>query len=79
MLLIVASAVLAPSVATHDPLEVDIRHRLVPPAWMEGGARENLLDGSLLADFEARQKLKEATASAARGPEVVKMAKRFIR
>ena len=41
--------------------------------------RENLLDGSLLADFEARQKLKEATASAARGPEVVKMAKRFIR
>jgi hypothetical protein len=41
--------------------------------------RENLLDGSLLADFEARQKLKEATASAARVPEVVKMAKRFIR
>ena len=41
--------------------------------------RENLLDGSLLDDFEARQKLKEATASAARGPEVVKMAKRFIR
>lgn len=41
--------------------------------------RENLFDGSLIADFEARQKLKEATASAARVPEVVKMAKRFIR
>ena len=40
---IVASVVLAPWVTAHDPLAVDIRHRLVPPAWMEGGAPQNLL------------------------------------
>ena len=41
--LIVASAVLAPWIAPHDPLSVNIRHRLAPPAWMEGGARDHLL------------------------------------
>jgi len=34
---IVASAVFAPWVSPHDPLAVNIRHRLAPPAWMEGG------------------------------------------
>jgi peptide/nickel transport system permease protein len=43
MLMIVASAVFAPWIAPHDPLTVNIRHRLVPPAWMEGGTGENLL------------------------------------
>jgi ABC-type dipeptide/oligopeptide/nickel transport system permease subunit len=43
MLLIVASAVFAPVVAPHDPLVVNIKHRLAPPAWMEGGAVEHLL------------------------------------
>jgi peptide/nickel transport system permease protein len=43
MLLIVASAVFAPVVAPHDPLAVNIKHRLAPPAWMEGGAAEHLL------------------------------------
>ncbi len=43
MLLIVASAALAPTVVPHDPLAVNIRHRLAPPAWMDGGTRENLL------------------------------------
>ena len=38
-----ASAVFAPLVAPHDPLTVDIRHRLAPPAWMEGGARDHPL------------------------------------
>jgi ABC-type dipeptide/oligopeptide/nickel transport system permease subunit len=42
-LAIVASAVFAPWVAPLDPLAVDIRHRLVPPAWMAGGTPENLL------------------------------------
>ncbi len=37
MLLIVGSAALAPWVSPHDPLQVNIRHRLAPPAWMEGG------------------------------------------
>jgi peptide/nickel transport system permease protein len=37
LLLVVASAVLASWIAPHDPLAVNIRHRLSPPAWMEGG------------------------------------------
>ncbi len=36
LLLIVASAIFAPVVAPHDPLEVNIRHRLAPPVWMDG-------------------------------------------
>jgi ABC-type dipeptide/oligopeptide/nickel transport system permease subunit len=43
MLAIVASAVLAPLVAPHDPLAVNIRQRLAPPAWMEGGTTAHLL------------------------------------
>ncbi|PYO54864.1 MAG: peptide ABC transporter permease, partial [Candidatus Rokuibacteriota bacterium] len=43
LLLIVAGAVLAPWVSPHDPLAVNIRHRLAPPAWMEGGAAQHLL------------------------------------
>jgi ABC-type dipeptide/oligopeptide/nickel transport system permease subunit len=43
LLVIVASATLAPWVAPHDPLAVNIRHRLAPPAWMAGGTPENLL------------------------------------
>lgn len=43
MLVIVGSAILAPWLAPHDPLSVNIRHRLAPPAWMEGGARSHLL------------------------------------
>jgi len=43
LLLIVASAVFAPWIAPHDPLAVNIRHRLAPPAWVEGGSVTNLL------------------------------------
>jgi peptide/nickel transport system permease protein len=43
LLLIVASAVLAPVISPHDPLAVNIRHRLGPPAWMERGTSEHLL------------------------------------
>jgi len=42
-LVVVLSAVLAPVISPHDPLSVDIRHRMVPPAWMEGGTPEHLL------------------------------------
>jgi peptide/nickel transport system permease protein len=38
LLAIVAGAALAPWIAPHDPLAVNIRHRLAPPAWMAGGA-----------------------------------------
>ncbi len=41
--LIVATALLAPWISPHDPLTVNIRHRLAPPAWMEGGAVGHLL------------------------------------
>jgi peptide/nickel transport system permease protein len=43
MLAIVLSAVLAPWVAPHDPISVNIRHRLAPPVWMEGGSTQHLL------------------------------------
>ncbi len=43
LLLIVVTTALAPWVAPHDPLAVDIRHRLVPPQWMDGGTSEHLL------------------------------------
>jgi ABC-type dipeptide/oligopeptide/nickel transport system permease subunit len=43
LLVIVAVSALAPWAAPHDPLAVNVRHRLAPPAWMEGGSRENLL------------------------------------
>jgi ABC-type dipeptide/oligopeptide/nickel transport system permease subunit len=43
LLLIVATAALAPWVAPHDPLAVDIRHRLAPPQWMDGGTPEHFL------------------------------------
>ncbi len=42
MLVIVAGAVFAPWVAPHDPLAVNIRTRLLPPAWMEGGSTRHL-------------------------------------
>jgi ABC-type dipeptide/oligopeptide/nickel transport system permease subunit len=43
MLLIVLTAIFAPWISPHDPLQVDIRHRLAPPAWMVGGAIEHPL------------------------------------
>lgn len=43
MLAIVAVTALAPWVSPYDPLVVDIRHRLAPPAWMDGGSRTHLL------------------------------------
>jgi ABC-type dipeptide/oligopeptide/nickel transport system permease subunit len=42
-LVIVLSTLFAPWIAPHDPLTVDIRHRMAPPAWMEGGARGHVL------------------------------------
>jgi len=42
-LLIVAAAIFAAWIAPADPLAVNIRHRLAPPAWMAGGTPENVL------------------------------------
>jgi len=41
--LIVAVTICAHWIAPHDPLAVNIRHRLGPPAWMEGGVRAHVL------------------------------------
>jgi len=43
LLLIIAIAVFAPVISPYDPLAVDIRHRLSPPAWMEHGTAEHVL------------------------------------
>jgi len=43
MLMIVAGAASAPWISPYDPVTVDIRHRLAPPAWMDGGARAHVL------------------------------------
>ncbi len=43
LLLIVAATGLAGWVSPFDPVAVDIRHRLTPPAWMEGGAIPHIL------------------------------------
>ncbi len=36
LLAIVLSAILAPWITPHDPIAVDIQHRLAPPAWLDG-------------------------------------------
>jgi len=43
MVIVIGSAVAAPWIAPDDPLMVDIRHRLAPPAWMAGGTAAHLL------------------------------------
>ena len=43
LLAIVASALAAPILAPHSPVTVDIRHRLAPPAWMDGGTPDHWL------------------------------------
>jgi len=43
LLAIVASAIFAPAIAPHNPLAVNISHRLAPPVWMEGGTSRHVL------------------------------------
>ncbi len=43
MLLIVAISAAAPWIAPYSPVEVDIRHRLAPPAWMDRGTPDHVL------------------------------------
>jgi ABC-type dipeptide/oligopeptide/nickel transport system permease subunit len=43
LLCVVASALLAPLISPHDPLVVNVRNRLAPPAWMAGGSADHLL------------------------------------
>jgi len=43
LFLVVASALFAPQLAPHDPLKQNIRTKLLPLSWMEGGHPEYLL------------------------------------
>lgn len=43
LLVIVASAIFAPLIMPHDPLETNIMLRLRPPLWMNGGVPEHVL------------------------------------
>lgn len=43
MLFIVATAIFAPWISPHDPLQVNIRHRLAQPAWMTAGSMQHPL------------------------------------
>jgi ABC-type dipeptide/oligopeptide/nickel transport system permease subunit len=43
MLLIVGASLAAPWLAPYSPVEVDIRHRLAPPAWMDRGTPDHVL------------------------------------
>jgi len=43
MLLIVGVSAAAPWIAPYSPVEVDIRHRLAPPAWMDRGTPDHVL------------------------------------
>lgn len=43
LLLIVLITLAAPWLAPYSPVEVDIQHRLGPPAWMEGGKTDHWL------------------------------------
>ena len=42
LLVVIAVSAFAPWIAPHDPLAVNVRHRLAPPAWMEGGTPQHL-------------------------------------
>jgi peptide/nickel transport system permease protein len=43
MLFIVGISAAAPWIAPYSPVEVDIRHRLAPPAWMDRGTPDHVL------------------------------------
>ena len=43
MLLIVGVSAAAPWIAPYSPVEVDIRHRLAPPAWLDRGTPDHVL------------------------------------
>ena len=43
MLFIVGASAAAPWIAPFSPVEVDIRHRLAPPAWMDRGTPDHVL------------------------------------
>jgi peptide/nickel transport system permease protein len=43
ILVYILAAVFAPCITRYDPLRGDLRQRLLPPAWMEGGSTAHIL------------------------------------
>lgn len=43
LLVMTCTAILAPVLAPHNPMKVDLRARLAPPAWVDGGSVGNFL------------------------------------
>lgn len=41
--LVIVIAIAAPAITRYNPSQIDIRNRLVPPVWTEGGSTEHLL------------------------------------
>ena len=36
-------AVVVPWIMPHDPFQIDLNRRLLPPSWMEGGVAQNFM------------------------------------
>jgi peptide/nickel transport system permease protein len=43
VLVYILAAILAPAITRYDPLRGNLRERLLPPAWMEGGSTAHIL------------------------------------
>jgi peptide/nickel transport system permease protein len=48
LLVFITVSLLAPFLTPHDPLMVDLGHRLLPPSWMVGGDKAHLLGTDML-------------------------------
>lgn len=48
ILIFVVVSILAPFITQHDPLAVDLSHRLLPPSWMTGGNNGYLIGTDML-------------------------------
>ncbi|MFO7707309.1 MAG: ABC transporter permease [Desulfobacterales bacterium] len=74
-LLLVAAA--APQLAPHSPTAQDLRARLAPPAWEEGGSRKHLLGTDHLGRDVLSRVIHGARVSLAVGAAVVLLAGSF--
>lgn len=71
VILYLAVALLAPLIAPHDPTQGNLRTRLLPPAWLEGGSPQHLLGSDQLGRDVFSQVLYGARASLRVGVGVV--------
>src|SRR4030042_2863818 len=48
VLVFIMVSLLAPFITPHDPLQVDLSRRLLPPSWMERGVEAHILGTDML-------------------------------